>query len=62
MKRSKMIELMTLAYQQSQFSGNSEMSDEKRMEYILYKLQEAGMEFIIDKGNGYGLQIGWDEE
>ena len=62
MKRIEMVKLMTLAYQESHQGGNSEMTDEERMSYILTKMQEAGMELIVDINNtGYNFQIGFTD-
>lgn len=71
MKRSEMIIYMTQEYQRSYRGGMSEMSHEERMEFLLDRLEEAGMLPPPVPTGASGWDIGkgasayvfaWDEE
>lgn len=58
MKRSDMIKLMVLALGETERGGKSEMSFEEQMDYLLSKMEEAGME-PFNEGSAYHK---WDDE
>lgn len=51
MKRTNMVKYMTQIYQESKRGGNSEMSDEERMNYLLAYIQDAGMLPPLNENN-----------
>jgi hypothetical protein len=64
MKKSDMVKIMTNAYLNTYRGGNSEMSEEERMHYLLNIVQEYGMLPPIKKHCPVLLttSYGWENE